>query len=64
MNQIPIEGTWSNEQAAAFLGCSPLTLKVWVSKRKIPFVKVNRLTRFLRCDLEEFLRQNTVPAER
>ena len=58
------EGTWDNDQAAAYLGCTPDTLRVWVSKRRVPFVKVGRLTRFLRRDLDEWLEQNRVLAER
>jgi excisionase family DNA binding protein len=55
------EGTWGNDEAASYLGCTPDTLRVWVSKRKVPFVKVGRLTRFRRMDLDEFLEQNRVP---
>lgn len=55
------EGTLSNAEAAAFLGCTPGTLRVWVSRRRVPHVKVGRLTRFLREDLEDFLRRGRVP---
>ena len=57
MNQT---GTWSNDQAAAYLGCTPDTLRVWTSKRRIPFVKVGRLTRFLKADLDDWLNQRRV----
>lgn len=56
------EGTWGNDQAATYLGVTPLTLRVWTSKRRVPFVKVGRLTRFLKVDLDEFLEQHRVPA--
>jgi len=56
-----VGGTWGNDQAAAYLGCTPDTLRCWVSKRKVPFIKVNRLTRFLKKDLDEFLERNRVP---
>ena len=62
LNTSRPEGTWSNDQAAAYLGCTPDTLRVWVSKRKVPFVKVGRLTRFLKRDLDEYLEHNRVPA--
>ncbi len=55
------EGTWSNDGAAAYLGCTPNTLRVWVSKRRVPFVKVGRLTRFRKKDLDEYLERNLVP---
>lgn len=55
------EGTWGNDQAAAYLGCTPDTLRVWVSKRRVPHLKIGRLTRFLKQDLDEFLEQRRVP---
>ena len=55
------EGTWGNEQAAEYLGCTPKTLRVWVSQRRVPFIKVGRLTRFRQKDLDEYLEQNFVP---
>lgn len=55
-------GTLGNNEAAQILGCTPGTLRVWVSKRKVPFIKVGRLVRFRMKDLDEFLEQNAVPA--
>jgi len=60
MSREELEGTWGNDEAAVFLGCTPGTLRVWVSKRRVPFVRVGRLVRFRRKDLEEFLEQNRV----
>lgn len=48
------------EEGARILGCTPKTLRVWVSKRKVPYIKVGRLTRFRRSDLKEYLDRNTV----
>ena len=50
-------------EASIYLGCTKGTLKVWVSKRKVPFTKVNRLTRFLKSDLDAWLERNSVPAD-
>ena len=44
-----------NDEAAAYIGCTADTLRVWTSKRMIPFIKVNRLTRFLKADLDQYL---------
>jgi excisionase family DNA binding protein len=55
------QGTMNNEEAAAYLGCTPDTLRVWTSRRRVPFVKVGRLTRFLKADLEAYLQQHRVP---
>ena len=56
-------GTWSNDEAAAYLGCTPDTLRIWTSKRRVPFVKVGRLTRFRKQDLDEYIQANLVPAQ-
>ena len=56
------QGTWGNNRAAAYLGCTPHTLRVWVSQRRIPHIKVGRLTRFLKEDLDVWLENNKVPA--
>ena len=61
MSQFTEDGTWDNFKAAKYLGCTPDTLRVWVSKRRVPFIKVGRLTRFLKQDLDEWLEQNRVP---
>ena len=58
------QGTWGNDEAAVYLGCSPATLRVWVSKRRVPFIRVGRLVRFRRRDLDEFLEKNRVPTSR
>ena len=61
MNHMDI-GTMNNDEAAVYLGCTPDTLRVWTSRRRVPFVKVGRLTRFLKADLDEYLNKNRVPA--
>ena len=60
--QISARRTLGNEEAAALLGCRPETLRVWVSQRRVPYVKVGRLTRFLEEDLHAFLERNRVEA--
>jgi excisionase family DNA binding protein len=47
-------------EAAQFLGVRSNTVYTWVSQRKIPFVKVGRLTKFHRKDLEQWLEQKKV----
>lgn len=55
-------GTFSTDQAAVYLGVKPSTIRAWVQKRRIPYVKVGRLTRFLQRDLDAFLEQGRIPA--
>ena len=50
------------EEAAAYLGCLPTTLRVWVQQRRVPHVRVNRLVKFRRPDLDDWLDQHFVAA--
>ncbi|MBI5374184.1 MAG: excisionase family DNA-binding protein [Candidatus Schekmanbacteria bacterium] len=47
------------EEAAEFLGISKNTLYEWVIQRKVPFIKVGRLTKFKKVALEEWLENNS-----
>lgn len=51
-------------EAAAYLGVKPNTLAVWALTRRdpLPYVKVGRLVRYRRSDLEPFLSSRTVGA--
>lgn len=52
------------KEAAAFLGVSRMTLYSWVSQRKIAFVKVGRLTKFRREDLDKWLERRRTEEDR
>ncbi|MBQ10471.1 MAG: hypothetical protein CMJ45_02855 [Planctomyces sp.] len=54
-------GTLGNDEAAQYLGVTPSTLRTWVSKRRVPHVRVGRLVRFRLADLEKFLEAGAVP---
>lgn len=60
-NQKPL---FAAKEAAEFLGVSRLTLYSWVSQRKIPFVKVGRLTKFRREDLTTWLERRRTEEDR
>ena len=51
------------KEAAELLGISRNTLYEWVVQRKIPYIKVGRLTKFRREDLEAWLKQRTQQEE-
>ena len=40
------------EQAAHVLACSPAAIRKWIYQRRLPIVKVGRLTRVRQADLE------------
>lgn len=51
-------------QAAEYLGIKPQTLAAWTSLNRydLPFVKVGRLVRYRRSDLDRWLASRTVGA--
>jgi excisionase family DNA binding protein len=55
---------FSTEHAAAYIGVTPRTLEVWRCTRRyaIPYVKVGRLVRYRRNDLDQWLSSRTVAA--
>ena len=52
------------EEAADFLGISRNTLYEWVIQRKVPFIKVGRLTKFKKETLEEWLERKSVDEDK
>ena len=55
-----VQGTWDTSTAARYLGCTEGTLRQWTSRRRVPFVKIGRLTRFRQRDLDEWIDEHTV----
>jgi excisionase family DNA binding protein len=59
---------WTRETAAAYLDLAPQTLAAWASTRRYPlrYVKVGRLVRYRKSDLDDFLAKRTIggPARR
>jgi excisionase family DNA binding protein len=49
-------------EAAALLRLKPSTLRMWVQKRKIAFVKLGSRIFFRRDDIEQLIAQSRVPA--
>lgn len=49
-------------EAAALLRLKPSTMRAWVLRRRIPYVKVGRLVRIRRADVEAMVAASVVPA--
>ena len=56
----PLRRLISIPEAAEYTGLSPHTLYTMVSQRRIPYVKVGRLTKFDLTLLDEWIKTNTV----
>lgn len=54
--------TMSPDEAAAYLGVEPSTLAIWRCTKRypLPYIKVGRLVRYRKTDLDAFLRSRTV----
>ncbi|QLH42456.1 MAG: helix-turn-helix domain-containing protein [Coxiellaceae bacterium] len=52
----------TREQAAEYLGVTARTLAVWacVKRYPLPYVKVGRLVKYRRSDLDDFIARRTV----
>ena len=49
------------EEAATFLACTPAAIRKWIYQKRLPLVKVGRLTRLRREDLEKVVIQGLHP---
>ena len=54
----------SRRQAAAYLGVAEQTLAVWKTKSRygLPVVKIGRLAKYRKADLDAFIQRRTEPA--
>lgn len=52
----------SREEAANYLGVTPQTLAVWACTKRydLPFVKIGRLVKYRRADLDAFIARRTI----
>ena len=52
----------TREEAAKYLGMSMATLATWVSKNpgRLPYVKMGRLAKYRKEDLDNFIEKNTI----
>jgi excisionase family DNA binding protein len=50
------------KEAAQLLGLKPASLRSWILRRKIEFVRVGRAVRIPPEVIERFIERNTVPA--
>jgi len=60
MSQLREHHLLNIKEAAAYTGLSVHTIYTMVSQRRIPYVKVGRLTKFDRTLLDKWLHEHTV----
>jgi excisionase family DNA binding protein len=64
MNKIDFPELLTRDQAAQYVGVKPQTLALWrsVGRYGIPVIKVGRLVRYRRTDLDAWLEARTIGA--
>ncbi len=52
----------TRQQAAEYLGITPRTLAVWACTKRynLPFVKIGRLVKYRRAELDAFIARRTI----
>jgi len=56
------KGMLTVEEAAKELGLKPSTIRAWILRRRITYVKLNRAVRIPRAEVERIIREGTIPA--
>lgn len=59
-----MEHLLNNQQAAEFLNISPHSLRGYVSRGMVPYVKIGRRTLFDPADLRAYIESQKVPVRR
>ncbi len=49
-------------EAAEILAVRPVTIRLWISKGRLPRTKLGRCVRIPAADVERFIQANTTPA--
>ncbi len=57
-----MKGLVNVDQAAELLGCTPAAVRKWLYQRRIPRVKVGRLTRLRLADVEAIVAKGLPPS--
>ena len=50
-----MERLLNSNELAEYLGVAPQTIRIWVSQKKIPFLKIGSSVRFSNNEIEEIL---------
>lgn len=58
--EIPVNGYLTVEQLSKILNIKQATLYVWVSTRKIPAHKIEKLIRFSRVEIDDWIKTKKI----
>lgn len=54
LREGPVGGLWTVRDVAGFLNIKEATVRDWVYRRTIPFLKVGRILRFVPIEIEKW----------
>lgn len=54
------ERLWNDREVVDFLGIGYSTLQLWKRNRKIPFIKIGKLTKYVPSEIRNWLETNRV----
>lgn len=58
-----MESLLNIKQAAQILGVAPVTIRLWISQKKIPYHKIGKLIKFVPSEIQELVEKTKVEAE-
>ena len=53
-----MERLLNSNELAEYLGIAPQTVRIWVSQKKIPFLKIGAAVRFSNYEIQEILQKS------
>lgn len=56
--EVSVSELFSLKQAAAYADVSGATARRWIDQNKLSVIRINRILRIRRCDLDDFLESN------
>ncbi len=64
-DQTKTRGLLTINEAAKYMNQSHWTIRKWLRQKRIPYLQVNsRVIRIEKENLDEFVRENTIPAKK
>jgi excisionase family DNA binding protein len=60
---IPVAKLLTVSEAAQQLGIRPATVRSWIWKRQIEYIKVSRSVRISSAEIQRLIQRGTVPAD-
>lgn len=64
MENLQAPGLLTTQELASWINIKPSTIRKWVCRKKIPFLKLGGSVRFRKMDIEQWLNMNKSSSEK